>query len=111
VVPPPWKIEVVEPIALRPESERRRALEAAGLNTFPLRSEDAGCRSSFRLAQAVRDAHGFADVVTDVFGRSEQVLGLELTCEPAQLRFEARFAPRGAFLDAATPATAASRGR
>ena len=37
---PPWKIKVVEPIALKPASARRSALESAGYNTFLLRSDD-----------------------------------------------------------------------
>ncbi len=47
--PPPWKIKVVEPVSLRPEHERRSALEAAGYNTFLLRSEDVLHRPADRL--------------------------------------------------------------
>src|SRR5512138_1482025 len=85
---PPWKIKVVEPVALLPEADRRRALELAGYNTFLLRSEDvfidlltdsgtsalsqeqraamelgdeayAGSRSFFRLEHAVRETYGY----------------------------------------------------
>ena len=38
--PPPWKIKVVEPIALRDPEHRRHSMAAAGYNTFLLRSDD-----------------------------------------------------------------------
>lgn len=53
VTPPPWKIKVVEPIALKPAAARRRALERAGFNTFLLRVEDA--LNDDALAQRARE--------------------------------------------------------
>ncbi len=36
----PWKIKMVEPIKMQSREEREIAIEAAGFNTFLLRSED-----------------------------------------------------------------------
>ncbi len=36
----PYKIKVVEPLKMTTQSERQTALEAAGYNTFLLKSED-----------------------------------------------------------------------
>jgi tyrosine phenol-lyase len=114
MAPPPWKIKVVEPIQLKPEPERRRALEAAGYNTFLLRSEDvlidlltdsgtsalsqeqraamelgdeayAGSRSFFRLEQAVRDVYGYRHVIPTHQGRGAEHLLARLLVEPGRL--------------------------
>ncbi len=114
VTPPPWKIKVVEPIALRPEAERRRALELAGYNTFLLRSEDvfidlltdsgtsalsqeqrsamelgdeayAGSRSFFRLERAVRETYGYRHVIPTHQGRGAEHLLAKLLVEPGSL--------------------------
>ena len=111
---PPWKIKVVEPIALGPEPERRRALETAGYNTFLLRSEDvfidlltdsgtsalsqeqraamelgdeayAGSRSFFRLEQAVRETYGYRHVIPTHQGRGAEHLLAKVLVEPGQL--------------------------
>lgn len=111
---PPWKVKVVEPIALRSERERRRALDAAGYNTFLLRSEDvfidlltdsgtsalsqeqraamelgdeayAGSRSFFRLEQAVRAAYGYRHVIPTHQGRGAEHLLARVLVAPGQL--------------------------
>jgi tyrosine phenol-lyase len=111
---PPWKIKVVEPIALKPELERRRALERAGYNTFLLRSEDvfvdlltdsgtsalsqeqraamelgdeaySGSRSFFRLEQAARHAYGYRHLVPTHQGRGAEHLLARVLVSPGQL--------------------------
>jgi tyrosine phenol-lyase len=114
VTAPPWKIKVVEPIALRSEPERRSALESAGYNTFLLRSDEvfidlltdsgtsalsqeqraamelgdeayAGSRSFFELEQAVRDAYGYRHVIPTHQGRGAEHLLAKMLVEPGRL--------------------------
>jgi tyrosine phenol-lyase len=114
VTPPPWKIKVVEPIALKPAAARRRALERAGFNTFLLRAEDvfidlltdsgtsalsqeqraamelgdesyAGSRSFFRLEAAVREAYGYEHVIPTHQGRGAEHLLAKLLVRPGSL--------------------------
>jgi tyrosine phenol-lyase len=102
-VPPPWKIKVVEPIALRDSARRREAIEEAGWNTFLLRSDDvfvdlltdsgtsamsqeqraamelgdeayAGSRSFFRLEAAMREAYGYRHLIPTHQGRGAEHL-------------------------------------
>ena len=111
---PPWKIKVVEPIALLGAGERRRALVEAGYNTFLLRSEDvfvdlltdsgtsalsqeqraamelgdeayAGSRSFFRLERAMRDVYGYRHLIPTHQGRGAEHLLAKVLVQPGQL--------------------------
>jgi tyrosine phenol-lyase len=111
---PPWKIKVVEPIALPTEERRREALDEAGYNTFLLRAEDvfidlltdsgtsalsqeqraamelgdesyAGSRSFFRLEEAVRETYGFRHVIPAHQGRGAEHLLARVLIEPGQI--------------------------
>ena len=114
VAPPPWKIKVVESIALPDEQRRREALAGAGWNTFGLRSEDvyidlltdsgtsalsqeqraamelgdeayAGSRSFFRLEQAMQETYGYRHLIPTHQGRGAEHLLSRLLVEPGQL--------------------------
>ncbi|HEU0303609.1 MAG TPA: tryptophanase [Gaiellaceae bacterium] len=111
---PPWKIKVVEPIALLPASARREAMARAGYNTFLLRSEDvfidlltdsgtsamsqeqraamevgdeayAGSRSFFRLERAVQEIYGFAHLIPAHQGRGAEHLLSRALISPGEL--------------------------
>jgi tyrosine phenol-lyase len=111
---PPWKIKVVEPIALLPPAERRQAMEGAGFNTFLLRSQDvfidlltdsgtsalsqeqraamelgdeayAGSRSFFRLEAAMKDVYGYRHLIPTHQGRGAEHLLARLLVEPGKL--------------------------
>ncbi len=114
LVVPPWKIKVVELIALLDPRERRRALVEAGYNTFLLRSEDvfvdlltdsgtsalsqeqraamelgdeayAGSRSFFRLERAMREVYGYRHLVPTHQGRGAEHLLSKVLVRPGQL--------------------------
>lgn len=111
---PPWKIKVVEPIALLPEPERRDAIQRAGFNTFLLRSDEvyidlltdsgtsalsqeqraamelgdeayAGSRSFFRLERAMREVYGYRHLIPAHQGRGAEHLLSQVLVEPGQL--------------------------
>jgi len=114
VTVPPWKIKVVEPIALLDAEARSWAMAEAGYNTFLLRSEDvfidlltdsgtsalsqeqraamelgdeayAGSRSFFRLEEAMREAYGYRHLIPAHQGRGAEHLLSRALVTPGQL--------------------------
>ena len=114
MLPPPFKIKVVEPIRLADAKQRRRAIIAAGFNTFLLRAEDvfidlltdsgtsalsqeqraamelgdesyAGSRSYFRLEQAMHDVYGWRHLIPTHQGRGAEHLLSRVLVQPGQL--------------------------
>lgn len=114
MLPPPYKIKVVEPISLRAPDERRRAMAEAGFNTFLLRAEDvfidlltdsgtsavsqeqraamelgdesyAGSRSFYRLEAAMRDVYGWTHLIPTHQGRGAEHLLSRVLVQPGRL--------------------------